>query len=85
MKARRGCVVLVGQYHPEGFAGWSTPDWVVISGSRNVEDVPDIESVKNAYRRRQARVFHTAEHGCVRFEVDSTGIRAETFRHPPMP
>lgn len=74
-------MVLVGQCQPAGFADWSTPEYVVISGSRNVEDIPAIERVKHAYRLRGAEVFHTAEDGCVTFEVSSTGqIEVNTFR-----
>jgi competence protein ComEC len=66
---------------PAGFADWSTPEFVVISGSRNVEDIPAIERVKHAYRLRGAEVFHTAEDGCVTFEISSTGkIEVQTFR-----
>lgn len=74
-------MVLVGQYRPAGFAEWSTPEYVVISGRRNVEDVPAIERVKHAFRLRGANVFHTAEDGCVSFSIDSSGqIGVSTFR-----
>lgn len=80
------CDIVLAPHHgslrsnPEGFAGWSTAEYVVISGARNVEDIPDIEAVKNAYRRRGAKVFHTAEDGCIWFEVSKEGITATTFR-----
>ena len=66
---------------PAGFAQWSTPEFAVISGSRNVEDIPTIERVKNSYRLGGAEVFHTAEDGCVRVEVQATGeLTVSTFR-----
>lgn len=66
---------------PAGFAQWSTPEVVVISGGRNVEDIPAIERVKNSYRLGGAEVFHTAEDGCVRFEIQPTGkFTVSTFR-----
>jgi competence protein ComEC len=66
---------------PAGFSTWSTPEYVVISGGRNVEDIPTIERVKNSYRLGGAEVFHTAEDGCIRFEIDRTGeLSVTTFR-----
>ncbi|MDX1946394.1 MAG: ComEC/Rec2 family competence protein [Pirellulaceae bacterium] len=80
------CDIVMAPHHgsrrsdPAGFALWSTPELVVISGGRNVEDIPDIEAVKDSYRARGAEVFHTAENGCIRFEIDRAGIRTTTFR-----
>ncbi|HEX5104805.1 MAG TPA: ComEC/Rec2 family competence protein [Pirellulaceae bacterium] len=66
---------------PAGFADWSTPELVIISGGRNVEDIPAIERVKNSFRLRGAEVFHTAEDGCVRVDIDAAGtVSATTFR-----
>jgi competence protein ComEC len=65
---------------PTGFALWSTPEHVVISGARNAEDEADIESVKDSYRARGAQVYHTAEAGCVRIELSASGVRVATFR-----
>lgn len=66
---------------PQGFAEWSTPELVVISGGRNVEDIPTIERVKNSYRLGGAEVFHTAEDGCIRVEINAGGgIAVSTFR-----
>jgi competence protein ComEC len=84
------CDVVMAPHHgsrrsdPAGFALWSTPNFAVISGARNVEDIPDIESVKDSYRARGAEVFHTAEDGCVQFQISATGVRWATFRpHGP--
>lgn len=81
------CDVVLAPHHgsprsdPAGFADWSTPEFVVISGGRNIEDVPAIERVKHSFRLRGAEVFHTAEDGCVTFEVDRAGaISVKTFR-----
>ncbi|MBW3599149.1 MAG: hypothetical protein KY475_18000 [Planctomycetes bacterium] len=67
---------LSGQYHPAGFAEWSTPDVTVISGAQS--DVsPD---VKAAYRAVGSRVFHTAEDGAVRITLRSDRLFAQTWR-----
>ena len=84
------CDIVMAPHHgsrrsdPAGFAFWSTPELVVISGGRNVEDIPDIEAVMDSYRARGAEVYHTAEDGCIRFEIRSRSIQTTTFRpHPP--
>jgi competence protein ComEC len=81
------CDIVLAPHHgsprsdPAGFADWSTPEHVVISGGRNLEDVPAIERVKNSFRLRGAEVFHTAEDGCIRFDIQPTGeISVTTFR-----
>ena len=75
-----GCVVLEGQYHPKGFANWCRPEHVVISGSRDVEEIDAIEAVKRSYRQVGCEVYHTAEQGSIRFEITAAGVKAETFR-----
>jgi competence protein ComEC len=65
---------------PTGFALWSTPEHVVISGARNAEDEADIEAVMDSYRARGAEVYHTAVDGCVRIELSRGGVRVATFR-----
>ncbi len=83
------CDAILAPHHgsrrsdPTGFSFWSTPEIVVISGGRNVEDIPDIEAVKDSYRARGARVYHTAEDGCVRVELSAAGVSATTFRTLP--
>jgi len=71
---------LAGQYHPGGFAEWSRPEYVVISGSRGLADLPAIESVKHSFRLRGAEVFHTAEDGCVRLEISARHVAVTSFR-----
>ena len=70
----------MGQYHPGGFAQWSTPQYVVISGSRGLGDLPAIESVKHSFRLRGAEVFHTAEDGCVSVEIHGGELVVTSFR-----
>jgi competence protein ComEC len=80
------CDVVLAPHHgsmrsnPTGFALWSTPEQVIISGSRSLGDVPNIESVKDSYRARGAEVYHTAEDGCVQIELGTSGVRVATFR-----
>ena len=73
-------MVLRDQYHPAGFALWCRPKFVVISGSRNVEDEPEIRAVEFSYHSRGAEVFHTQIDGCVRFELTASGVTAKAFR-----
>jgi competence protein ComEC len=80
------CDVVMAPHHgsrrsdPTGFALWSSPDFVVISGSRDVEDEPEIASVEFSYGARGGQVFHTAKHGAVDFELSAAGVRASSFR-----
>ena len=77
------CDILLAPHHgsagsnPPGFAQWSTPEWVVISGSRDVAR----ESAVGSYRDRGATVLDTSLGGCVTFAIDSQGITASTFRN----
>ena len=80
------CDVVLAPHHgsrrsnPTGFALWSTPEHVIISGSRTAGDIPDIESVKESYRARGAEVYHTAEDGCIRVELQTSGVQVTTLR-----
>lgn len=65
---------------PAGFALWSQPTYVVISGTRNVEDEEEIRAVEFSYESRGAKVFHTQLAGCVRFELSASGVTARSFR-----
>jgi competence protein ComEC len=61
------CDLVLAPHHgsarsdPSGFAAWSTPEWVVVSGSHGDRRA----EVENAYRRNGARVLHTADSGAV--------------------
>src|SRR3989304_1322463 len=47
---------------PPGFAAWSTPEWVVISGG------PDADpEVRQTYRSAGAQVLNTGQLGAVQF------------------
>jgi competence protein ComEC len=65
------CDILLAPHHgskrsdPPGFAAWSTPEWVVISGGGR----DDIRSVVKTYERAGARVMPTNENGTVRFDI----------------
>lgn len=80
------CDVIMAPHHgsvrsdPTGFALWSRPEFVVVSGGRDLDERGAIESVKDSYRARGARVLHTAEDGAVRFEITASGIGVSTFR-----
>jgi len=65
---------------PAGFSLWSKPSYVVISGSRDVEDEAEIRAVEFSYQSRGAEVFHTQIDGCVQFELSASGITARSFR-----
>ncbi len=66
--------------NPQGFAAWSHPRYVVISGGPGA----DTEAVKRAYRAAGAEVFHTAQQGAVRVVLEADGtIRAQSWRHSP--
>ena len=65
------CDILLAPHHgsqrsdPPGFAAWSTPEWVVISGGGG----DDIRTVAETYKRAGARVLPTNENGTVRFNI----------------
>ncbi len=68
--------------NPRGFGNWCRPEHVVLSGSHDVEEIPAIDSVKQAYGQIGSQVYHTAETGCIRFNITAAGVKVETFRQP---
>jgi competence protein ComEC len=80
------CDVVLAPHHgsprsnPGGFADWSRPEHVVISGGRSLADIPTIESVKDSFRLRGAEVFHTADDGCVKVTIGPAGLSVASFR-----
>lgn len=76
------CDVVLAPHHgsagsnPVGFAAWSSPEWVVISGGRGVH-VPGLVS---AFEAEHRRVLHTALHGTIQIEMNRASIHASTFR-----
>jgi competence protein ComEC len=79
------CDILLAPHHgsrrsdPPGFAAWSMPNWVVISGSGNVEPV------RQTYTRAGANVLTTNETGAIHFEIAAErGLKVGTHRQPKM-
>jgi competence protein ComEC len=70
------CSVVMAPHHgsvrsnPFGFAGWTTPEFVVISGSR----ARDATDVIDAYRSYGAEVLHTGHDGAVRVKLSANGV-----------
>jgi competence protein ComEC len=67
-----------GRSNPRGFAIWSTPEWVVISGGPR-----ETIGVKNAYAAAGANVVHTARAGAVRVTVDVREVSVQAWRDDP--
>ncbi len=84
-KQSRQCDVIMAPHHgsrrsdPTGLALWARPEWVVISGKRDREDVANIERVKDSYEARGALALHTAECGAIRVIMTRDGVRVKTF------
>lgn len=76
------CDVLMAPHHgsirsnPAGFASWSRPEGVVISGGAGRDSTP----VRRAYESAGARVFHTAYDGAVRVTVTGDNLELQAFR-----
>jgi competence protein ComEC len=76
------CDVLMAPHHgsrqsdPPGFAAWSTPELVVISGGHD----DSVDSVTETYSRAGARVVKTHERGRVHVRLNSNIIQVATFR-----
>jgi competence protein ComEC len=76
------CDILMAPHHgsirsnPRGFAAWSQPELVVVSGSRG----QDAQAVRDAYQEAGAEVCHTAYDGAIRMEVSSAGITVRRWR-----
>ncbi len=75
------CDVLLAPHHgsrqsdPPGFAAWSTPEWVVISGGRGDE----VSLVVATYQKAGAHVMRTHEYGAVRFSFRREGIQTAAW------
>jgi competence protein ComEC len=78
------CDVLLAPHHgsrssdPPGFAAWSTPDWVVISGAGAEQVTPVIQ----AYERAGANVLETHAWGTIEITLEPTATRVATWRRP---
>jgi competence protein ComEC len=79
------CDVLLAPHHgsrrsdPPGFAAWSTPNWVVISGGGG----DDVRPVVETYERAGANVLHTNQCGAVHFSVGNGPIRIASWLTQP--
>jgi competence protein ComEC len=80
------CDILLAPHHgsrrsdPPGFAAWSMPNWVVISGGG------DVELVRQTYTRAGANVLTTNEMGAIRFEAAAKqGLAVSIYRQPVTP
>jgi competence protein ComEC len=75
------CDVLLAPHHgsrrsdPPGFAAWSSPEWVVISGGGSDEVRPVVQT----YRDAGADVFRTNERGTVQFSISDDEMRVGTW------
>jgi competence protein ComEC len=76
------CDILLGPHHgsdlsdPPGFAAWSTPEWVVMSGRR-----PDRTMLAHrSYEQGGAHVKHTAVDGAITFVLSNRGEEVFSFR-----
>jgi competence protein ComEC len=80
------CDVVLAPHHgsrrsdPPGFAAWSTPEWVVLSGGGGEQAAPVIRT----YQAAGAHVFVTDEVGAIKFMVKpNSELVVSTFR--PLP
>jgi competence protein ComEC len=76
------CDILMAPHHgsrrsdPPGFAAWSSPEWVVISGG-----APSDTTVASTYRAAGANVLNTGNLGAIEFAVNRDHIVANSFRN----
>ncbi|MCH8922835.1 MAG: ComEC/Rec2 family competence protein, partial [Planctomycetes bacterium] len=76
------CDVLMVPHHgsprsdPPGFAAWSTPEWVVVSGG----DSRDAEVVRKVYTAQGAKLLHTDENGAVHFRIEGGEVFVDSWR-----
>jgi hypothetical protein len=64
------------QCHPPGFAEWTTPEWIVVSGGPR-DRLPDVAA---AYETRGARVLHTADRGAVQVVIRGEKLSIDCYR-----
>jgi competence protein ComEC len=79
------CDILLAPHHgsdlsdPPGFAAWSRPEWVVMSGRR-----PDRTLLAHrSYHEAGAIIGHTAANGAITFRITASGIEEVAFRETP--
>jgi competence protein ComEC len=75
------CDVLLAPHHgsrysdPPGFAAWSRPEWVVVSGGGGDDVLPVVDT----YRRAGGRVFLTDESGRIHFSLRKETIEMASW------
>ena len=75
------CDVLMAPHHgsprssPPGLALWCRPEWVVVSGGREVA----LEEIATVYERALGRILNTGDVGAVRLRIDSDGLEVSCF------
>jgi len=78
------CDVLLAPHHgsrhsdPPGFAAWSTPEWVVISGGRG----SDVRPVVQTYEQAGSSVMTTDLQGTVQFFTDGNELTMASWLSP---
>jgi competence protein ComEC len=78
----RHCDILMAPHHgsrnsdPPGIVRWSTPDWVVISGS----DSDRSPAVQATYASRGSVVLHTALTGAIETQISSGRVAVAPWR-----
>jgi len=81
-EAPADCDVLLAPHHgspssdPPGFAEWTTPEWIVVSGGPR-DRLPEVAA---AYETRGARVLHTAERGAVQVVIRGEKLNVDCYR-----
>ncbi len=79
------CDVAMAPHHgsarsnPRGFAAWSKPEYVVISGG----NAREAEQVMTTFRESNANVVHTAESGAVRVTIRANDVQVRSWRNEP--
>jgi competence protein ComEC len=77
------CDVVMAPHHgsaksnPGGFAAWSDPEYVVISGGHPDDDTAPVIAT---YAQSGAAVLHTAEAGAVRVTIDRQRLTVRSWR-----
>jgi len=62
---------------PENFVAWSTPEFVIICGSKT-----DGQAARTVYEAHGAKVLNTADTGAITVSASADGINLEPFRTP---
>lgn len=81
----RPCDVVMAPHHgsrqsqPRGFAAWTSPKYVVISGSRRRDD----DEVRRAYSELGSHILHTGVDGAVEVRWDQEGLQKRAWRRDP--